>query len=179
MDQHRLESCRWSSALNLRGEKILLNEFQKHQVRDAKSADIETIVAFNRSMARETEDKDLALEVLRSGVRTVIENPTLGRYFVACHGDTVVGQLMITTEWSDWRNGQIWWIQSVYVLPDYRRRSVFRSLYRHVEQVARETAGVVGLRLYVEHNNIVAQRVYESLGMQNAGYLVFETMWSR
>jgi len=156
----------------------LPTEFPKYQVRDATPTDIETIVAFNRAMARETEGKDLAVEVLLPGVRTVIANSTLGRYFVACHGAELVGQLMITTEWSDWRNGQIWWIQSVYVRPDHRRRGVFRALYRHAEQVARTTPGVVGLRLYVEHNNAVAQRAYESLGMQDAGYLVFETMWS-
>lgn len=164
--------------MNSRDETTLLNGSQKHQVRDATSADIETIVAFNRDMARETEDKDLALEVLRPGVRAVIDNPTLGRYFVACDGDEVVGQLMITTEWSDWRNGQIWWIQSVYVRPEHRRRGVFRSLYRHVEEVARATPGVVGLRLYVEQNNAVAHRVYEGLGMHSAGYVVFERMWS-
>ena len=146
-------------------------------VRDATPADIEIIVAFNRSMAQETEGKQLALEVLRPGVRTVVENPSVGRYFVACHGNEVVGQLMITTEWSDWRNGQIWWIQSVYVRPEHRRQGVFRALYRHVEEVAHATPGVVGLRLYVEHNNAVAQRTYESLGMRNAGYLVFEQVW--
>jgi ribosomal protein S18 acetylase RimI-like enzyme len=155
-----------------------MGEPQNYRVRDATSADIETIVTFNREMARETEAKDLSLEVLRPGVRAVIENPSLGRYFVACLGEEVVGQLMITTEWSDWRNGQIWWIQSVYVRPDQRRCGVFHSLYRHVEEVARTTPGVVGLRLYVEHNNAVAQRVYESLGMRNAGYVVFERMWS-
>jgi ribosomal protein S18 acetylase RimI-like enzyme len=156
----------------------LPNEFLKYKVRDATPADIETIVAFNRFMAQETEGKDLAVEVLLPGVRTVIGNSTLGRYFVACHDAELVGQLMITTEWSDWRNGQIWWIQSVYVRPDHRRRGVFRSLYRHAEGVARATPDVIGLRLYVEHNNAIAQQVYESLGMRSAGYVVFETIWS-
>jgi hypothetical protein len=96
-------------------EHDLPNNPLRFRVRDAMSADVDAIVAFNRAMAQETERKDLALKVLLPGVRTVIENPTLGRYFVACRGDEVVGQLMITTEWSDWRNGQIWWIQSVYV----------------------------------------------------------------
>jgi ribosomal protein S18 acetylase RimI-like enzyme len=159
--------------------QALRDELMTYQIRDASAADVEAIVAFNRSMARETEEKDLALEVVRPGVRAVIENPSLGRYFVAGLGDDVVGQLMITNEWSDWRNGQIWWIQSVYVRPEHRRRGVFRALFRHVEEVAHTTPGVVGLRLYVEHNNAVAQRVYESLGMRGAGYSVFETMWCK
>ncbi len=148
------------------------------QVREATSLDAEIIMTFNRRMAQETEGKDLSLDVLGAGVRAVIENQTLGRYFVACRDGEIVGQLMLTTEWSDWRNGQIWWIQSVYVRPEFRRSGVFRALYRHVEQLGPRIPGVVGLRLYVEHSNVVAQGVYERLGMRNAGYVVFERMWS-
>ena len=123
--------------------QVLPSESLNYHVRAATPADVEIIVAFNRSMAQETEAKNLAVDLVRPGVRTVVENPTLGRYFVACRAGAVVGQLMITTEWSDWRNGQIWWIQSVYVRPDHRRRGVFRSLYRHVEAVARDRKSVV------------------------------------
>jgi ribosomal protein S18 acetylase RimI-like enzyme len=148
-------------------------------VRLATADDIETIVQFNIAMASETEAKELPLAVLRSGVAAAISDPTLGRYFLATDGTEVTGQLMLTTEWSDWRNGQMWWIQSVYVRPDCRRRGVFRALYRYVEQLASTTAGVVGLRLYVECNNQVAQGVYKELGMRDAGYVVFEKMWSQ
>lgn len=150
----------------------------KPVVRDATAVDVDVIVTFNRRMAQETEGKDLPLDVLRPGVRAVIENPGLGRYFVACRDGEVVGQLMLTIEWSDWRNGQIWWIQSVYVRPEHRRGGVFRALYQHVEQLGRRTPGVVGLRLYVEHQNVIAQGVYKALAMRDAGYVVFERMWS-
>jgi ribosomal protein S18 acetylase RimI-like enzyme len=149
------------------------------QIRLATVTDIDTIVQFNRAMASETEMKELSLDVVRSGVTAVVSDPALGRYFLSMDGAEINGQLMLTTEWSDWRNGQVWWIQSVYVRPDYRRRGVFRALYRHIEQLAGATVGVVGLRLYVEHNNRVAQSVYNELGMRDAGYVVLEKMWSQ
>ena len=147
-------------------------------IRQATAADVEIIVAFNRSMAQETEVKELPPQVLLPGVQAAVEDQSLARYFLASRDGTVVGQLMLTTEWSDWRNGQIWWIQSVYVRPEHRRGGVFRALYQHVEQLGRHTPGVVGLRLYVERHNVIAQRVYEMLGMRDAGYVVFERMWS-
>lgn len=146
-------------------------------IRDATLSDLHTVVEYNQRMAEETEGKRLSLEVLEPGVRAALSDPARGRYFLACLDEEVLGQLMLTTEWSDWRNGHIWWIQSVYVPSSHRRRGVFRSLYRHVEKLARATEGVAGLRLYVENNNVVAQRVYESLGMSNAGYAVFESIF--
>ncbi len=148
------------------------------EIREATAGDVNTIVLFNQCLARETEGKTLPEETVCLGVKAVLADPARGRYFLASTNDRAVGQLMLTTEWSDWRNGQVWWIQSVYVAPDHRRRGVMRALYRHVEALARRTAGVVGLRLYVERNNIVAQEAYRTVGMHDAGYLVFEKMLS-
>ena len=146
-------------------------------IRPASLDDLEQIVEFNRRMAAETEHKTLSLDVLGRGVRAVLTDAAVGRYFVACRDEQVIGQLLLTLEWSDWRNGQIWWIQSVYVRPEHRQSGVFRMLYTHVEELARETPGVVGLRLYVEQANLAAQQTYKKLGMRPTGYLVFETLW--
>ena len=114
---------------------------------------------------------------LTAGVHAALDDPARGRYLLACDGDRIVGQLMLTTEWSDWRNGVLWWIQSVYIPPETRRRGVFRALFAHVQSLARATPGVVGLRLYVEQNNTVAHEVYRRVGMQDACYRVFEQMF--
>jgi ribosomal protein S18 acetylase RimI-like enzyme len=129
-------------------------------------------------MALETEHKRLDPATVGKGVQTALGNPAHGRYFVAEIDGQVVGQLMITYEWSDWRNAVFWWIQSVYVLPEARRHGVFRALYDHVEALARATPGVCGLRLYVENDNMRAQKTYVGCGMANAGYLVMETDYS-
>lgn len=128
-------------------------------------------------MARETEDKELDAALVRQGVLAVLNRPELGRYLIAEQDGNVVGQLMLTYEWSDWRNGAFWWIQSVYVRPDQRRNGVFRALYQHVEQLARVTPGVCGLRLYVEAHNERAIATYRDLGMQPSGHTVFEADW--
>lgn len=141
-------------------------------------ADAPTISEFNAAMALETEHKRLDPSTLRAGVERAIGRPEEARYFLADAGGRVVGQLMITFEWSDWRNAMFWWIQSVYVEPEYRSRGVFKELYRHVEGLAKE-AGACGLRLYVEKENGRAQEVYRRLGMADAGYVVFETDWAR
>lgn len=146
-------------------------------IRAATPADASTITHFNAAMALETEHKRLDPATLRAGVERAIAEPQGARYFLADAGGRVVGQLMITFEWSDWRNATFWWIQSVYVAPDFRSKGVFRQLYRHVEGLAKE-AGACGLRLYVEKENARAQEVYRRLGMGDAGYLVFETDWS-
>lgn len=148
-------------------------------VREAVEGDAESIIEFNERMAEETEGKRLPRDVLGPGVRAVLGARSLGRYFVACRGEHVIGQLMLTTEWSDWRNGQIWWIQSVYVRPDERARGVYRALHEHVRSLADTTSGVVGIRLYVEKSNTVAQATYRRLGMTDAGYVVFEDMLGR
>ena len=149
-------------------------------IRNATPADLEFLAHGNEAMALETEHKSLDPQVVRRGVAAALADPAHGRYFVAVDADDLpVGQLMVTYEWSDWRNGQFWWIQSVYVLPDWRRRGVFRALYRHVEDLARRTQGVCGLRLYVEADNVNAQRTYERCGMGDAGYRVMEVDYSR
>ena len=143
-------------------------------VRQAVGGDAATIVEFNRRLALESEEKALDMSVLRAGVAAGLADRAKGLYFIAEDAGEVVGQLLITKEWSDWRNGWMWWIQSVYVRADARRRGVFRTLYRHVESAARAEADVIGLRLYVEHENTQAQDTYRSLGMVRTGYLLFE-----
>ena len=143
-------------------------------IRPAMLADAETIGGYNAAMARETEHLELDPQRLLSGVRAVLADSSKGFYFVAEDGGRVVGQMMVTFEWSDWRNGVFWWIQSVYVQPEFRNRGVFRQLYRHVEDRARTDGGVCGLRLYVEKENRNAQRTYERLGMAKTSYDVYE-----
>ncbi len=142
-------------------------------VRDARGDDIETIVAFNVALALETESKHLDRATLRAGVEAVLRDSSKGFYLVAQTSAAVVGQLMITTEWSDWRNADWWWLQSVYVEPAARRDGVFRALWTEV--VARsKSAGVRGLRLYVENENSRAQETYAALGMRRARYAMYE-----
>ncbi len=143
-------------------------------IRRAAAADAPLIVEFNRCLALETEGKSLDLAVLSAGVAAGLADEEKARYFVAEDVDGVVGQLMLTLEWSDWRNGWVWWIQSVYVHPDVRRRGVFRALYQHVHQEASADPQVVGIRLYMERDNHVAQQTYLSLGMDLTGYVVLE-----
>jgi len=150
------------------------------RIRDALPADQDFLAHGNEAMALETEHKTLDPQVVRRGVAAALAEPAHGRYFVAEDATgTPVGQLMVTYEWSDWRNGQFWWIQSVYVLPAWRRRGVFRALYEHVDGLARSSLSVCGLRLYVEAGNLNAQRTYERCGMVDAGYRVMEVDYSR
>jgi GNAT superfamily N-acetyltransferase len=144
------------------------------EVRRATPADAAVIVEYNRRLARETEGKELDAGVLTAGVAAALADPARALYFVAEDGSEVVGQLMVTTEWSDWRNGWMWWIQSVYVRADARRGGVFRGLYEHVLAAARRDPAVIGLRLYVERENHAAQQTYERLGMTRTEYLLFE-----
>ncbi|WP_029247275.1 GNAT family N-acetyltransferase [Schlesneria paludicola] len=148
-------------------------------IRAAEHADWKAIADFNSRLALETEGKRLAPETIEAGVRALLSEPRHGRYFVACSGDRIVGQMMHTREWSDWRNGEIWWLQSVYVSPDHRRHGIFRTLYRHLEQMAELDPGVVGIRLYVERENAKAIEAYKSLGLVDAHYAVMETIFRR
>jgi ribosomal protein S18 acetylase RimI-like enzyme len=143
-------------------------------VRRGTPADVPVIVEFNRRLAEETENKTLDPEVLTRGVLATMTDPHKGPYFVAEEAGEVLGQLQITFEWSDWRNGWMWWIQGVYVRADARRRGILRALYDHVYQAARADPEVIALRLYVERDNHRAQQTYERLGMARTGYLVFE-----
>lgn len=146
-------------------------------IRPARPDDADVIAEFNIRMARETEDLVLDPATVGRGVRAALTDPAKALYFVAESARRVVGQLMITHEWSDWRDGDLWWVQSVYVAPEFRRRGVFAALYRHVERAAREQ-GVAGIRLYVDEHNAVAQEVYGRLGMRVSNYRVMEVMFA-
>jgi ribosomal protein S18 acetylase RimI-like enzyme len=142
-------------------------------LRRATPADAETIAAYNVAMAMETESLALDPIVVRRGVERAIADEAKAIYFVAEVGGRVVAQLMITHEWSDWRDGDMWWVQSVYVHPDYRRQGLFRRLYEHAATQAR-AAGAKVIRLYVEQDNAAAQQTYGSLGMHLTHYRVME-----
>ncbi|MBD3672851.1 MAG: GNAT family N-acetyltransferase [Planctomycetaceae bacterium] len=145
---------------------------------EARPEDAEILARFNCAMATETEERKLNPETVLKGVRAIFAKRERGRYLVARSGSEVVGQLLLTLEWSDWRNGEIWWIQSVYVHPDHRNQGIYKSLYRAVREEAESRDDVVGIRLYVEHNNDRAQAVYKKLGMKAGGYEVMEAMKS-
>ena len=144
------------------------------QIRPAVLTDLDTVVAFNQRMAKETEGRELRDELLRPGVQAVLDVPSRGFYLLAERGGSVVGQLMVTYEWSDWRNGTFFWIQSVYIPPEARRTGVYRALYDAVLGRAKEEGNVCGVRLYVERDNDVAKATYEALGMHHAVYDMFE-----
>ena len=143
-------------------------------VRPAEPSDAAIIAEFNSRMAAETEGLRLDPARLRAGVDAVLADETKGRYWIARRGANALGQLLVTYEWSDWRNGVFWWIQSVYVDPEARGQGVYKTMYRELEKRARQANGVCGIRLYVEHENKRAQAVYERLGMARAPYEVFE-----
>ena len=145
-------------------------------LRRGEMRDADTIARFNSQMAFETEGKELLPEVVGTGVRRLIDTPSLGFYLVAEHEGRVIACLMITNEWSDWRNGLFWWIQSVYVEKDFRRQGVYRRMYEHVGAMAKADAGVCGFRLYVEKENEVAHATYASLGMKETDYLLYEEL---
>ncbi len=152
-------------------------------VRAARADDADRLAAWAIAMAWETEHKALDADVVARGVRAVFVQPARGSYFIAeraVDGASVpVGTLMLTREWSDWRCGDWWWIQSVYVEPAHRRSGVYRALYAHVHALAQAAPGVCGLRLYVERENAHAQCTYASLGMVDAGYAMFEDEFAR
>lgn len=146
-------------------------------IRPASAADAEVVIEFNRLLAEETEGKVLDSSRLRQGVLAALADPHKARYFLAEHAGQAVGQLMLTWEWSDWRNGWFWWLQSIYVRRAYRRQGVLRALLQHVEQLARNQGDVVGLRLYVADHNHLAQQAYLALGLEPAGYRVLEKLF--
>jgi GNAT superfamily N-acetyltransferase len=145
-------------------------------VRPATTADLDFLVSGNLEMALETENLRLDPDTVRTAVRALLDGRQAGRYWVAEVDDVPAGQLLVTFEWSDWRNRMIWWIQSVYTTPAARRHGVYRALYAHVRQEA-QAAGACGLRLYVDTRNTRAQQVYASLGMNGDHYRVFEEMF--
>lgn len=146
-------------------------------IREAVASDATQIAHYNALLAIESEGTQLAPEVAGPGAEAMFTDCSRGRYWLAEADGRVIGQLMLTYEWSDWRNGMVWWIQSVYVHGDYRRKGVFSALYRHVESLARQDPEVCGLRLYVERDNARAQSTYEALGMHMTNYLVMQSMF--
>ncbi len=146
-----------------------------YQVVTASLAHAETIARFNQLMARETEDKELVWEKIHAGVKTIISDPGLGFYLVALdQQQNVAGCLAITFEWSDWRNGLFWWIQSVYVPVEFRNKGVFSTMYKHVKSLALTDKRVCGIRLYVEKDNHNAATTYFGLGMVETEYRLLE-----
>lgn len=142
-------------------------------IREATSADSRAIIEFQKKMAWETEHLKLDNSKVTAGVEAVFRNPAKGRYYVADDGGKVIASLLITREWSDWRNIDIWWFQSVYVLPEYRRKGIFRMMFNVVKDAAiKENVG--GLRLYVESNNLPARKTYEAMGMTCEHYTMYE-----
>lgn len=149
------------------------------RIRPATQLDVPFLVESNAAMAMETEHKALDRAVLRKGIEAVFVDARRGSYLIAERDASPVGCLLITFEWSDWRNGDWWWIQSVYVIAPARRSGVFRALYSEVERRARRTEGVVGLRLYVEQDNRPAQATYSALGMEDPGYRFLQNGFSK
>ena len=151
-----------------------LSSRQDITVRPARLSDLDILVRFSAAMAEETEGRKLDLERLRQGTAAVLASTERGEYLVAETGAAVIGQLLITYEWSDWRNGTFWWIQSVYVEPTMRRQGIFRTLHDYVLQEAQRRADVCGIRLYVEKDNAGARAAYSRLGMLLTAYQVYE-----
>ncbi|MCP4953028.1 MAG: GNAT family N-acetyltransferase [Proteobacteria bacterium] len=145
-------------------------------IRSAGPDDISEIAQFNIAMAQETEERQLDPAIIQSGVAGVIQDHARGFYLIAERSQAAVGSLLITFEWSDWRNGTLWWIQSVYVKPEHRRTGVFKTLYDAVISRARDAENVCGIRLYVEQENQSAQSVYQKLLMQKTPYQMYERM---
>ncbi|MDD3191801.1 MAG: GNAT family N-acetyltransferase [Bacilli bacterium] len=146
-------------------------------IRKGTIADWPIITEYNIAMAWETEKKVLDCNTVTEGVKAILADSTKGYYYVYEVDSQTVGQLMVTYEWSDWRNGYFWWIQSVYVAPQHRHKGIYKQLYQEVRAQAAKQKDVCGIRLYVEKHNIRAQKTYQSLGMEETDYLVYEELF--
>lgn len=146
------------------------------RIRTGEQGDAKALAEFNIAMALETENKVLEPEVVANGVQALLENPGHGFYVIAEDSGQIAGALMVTTEWSDWRNSEFWWVQSVYVRREYRRCGIYRRLYEYIKLEAAKRGNVCGFRLYVERDNVVAQQAYSKLGMSETFYRMFEEM---
>ncbi len=144
------------------------------EIRFAKPTETSDLVEFNQAMALETEHKTLDAQILTSGVEAVLHDRGKGFYVVVEDDGRIAAGLLVTFEWSDWRDAWFWWIQSVYVRPEYRGRGLYGAMYDFVKKLAADRGDVCGFRLYVEHDNHVARRVYEKLGMEQSHYLMYE-----
>ena len=152
---------------------FIMQHMKIHVVQaDPKHADI--IAKFNQAMAIETEGKALPWDKIHPGIQAILQDSSLGFYLVAIDQEDVVGCLAITYEWSDWRNGLFWWIQSVFVAPSHRAKGVSSAMYSHVKHLATEEPGICGIRLYVEKENLTAQHTYKKLGMIETHYRIME-----
>ncbi len=144
------------------------------EIREARMDDLDTIVKFNYNLAKETEGKELDMDVLTKGVKALLLDERKGKYHVYTVFDKVVAQIMYTYEWSDWRNGNFLWIQSVYVDKEYRRKGIFNYLFNYIKNICDKDENIVGMRLYVEKENINAKATYESLNMYECDYNMYE-----
>ena len=143
-------------------------------IREANLNDASKIVEFNWNLAFETEDKRLSKNTLKKGVEALIQDQNKGVYYLCEINGEVVGQIMYTYEWSDWRNGTFIWIQSVYVHKEYRGKGVFKNLYSHIKNICDNDESICGIRLYVERENYTAQKTYKALGMEQCNYYMYE-----
>ena len=148
------------------------------KVRVARPRDRKRLTDFQMQMALETEGAELDRRIVSQGIKSLLDDPHKATYFVAEFEGVkgIVGCLMITDEWSDWRNGWVWWVQSLYVLPEYRNKGVFTALFEHVWTIVDSTSDVKGIRLYVDKRNTRAQEVYKSIGMTGEHYITYELM---
>ena len=149
---------------------------EKVIIRTGEERDAAALTEFNIAMALETEGKVLVPEVVSRGVQTLLKKPEYGFYAIAERNGEIAGALMVTTEWSDWRDGEFWWVQSVYVRRDFRRQGIYRKLYEFIKARAAEKGNVCGFRLYVERDNSVAQQAYTKVGMSETFYKMFEEL---
>jgi len=145
-------------------------------IRKAEKELISLIADFQIKMAWESEEYQLDKAKINNGVKAVFDDKNKGQYFVAYDDKTIIGSLLITNEWSDWRNAWVWWIQSVYVLPEYRRKGIFSSMYQYIKSKVEQDEHIAGLRLYVEKDNLKAISTYKKIGMTDEHYNFFEWM---
>lgn len=144
------------------------------KVRKAGEKDLSSIVEFQLAMANETEGIELNQPTVEKGVAAVLADSTKGNYYIAETDEKIVGSLLTTFEWSDWRNGTVLWIQSVYVLPGFRRKGVYRAMYSHIKNLVLENENLKGIRLYADKSNLPAHKTYQNLGMNPDHYVTFE-----
>ncbi len=146
------------------------------QIRTANDADLDLLIEFQIKMAMETEGQELASQTLQKGVSHLLGNAEIGYYLVATHKEEVIASTLVLKEWSDWRNGNVLWVHSVYVLPEYRGKGVFKQIYAHIKDQVLKDESLMGIRLYVDKTNTAAQSVYKAIGMDGDHYKMFEWM---
>jgi RimJ/RimL family protein N-acetyltransferase len=145
-------------------------------IRKSEPADIAVIAEFQQQLALETENYHLDISIVKNGIKAMFDDRSLGMYFIAERNGEIVGCHSITYEWSDWRNGMVWWIQSVYVVKSQRKHGIFKAMFDNLKEFVQKDPGIVGLRLYVDKTNLRAQEVYQKMGMNGEHYSVFEMM---